>query len=190
MLKNKNNLWIGLLLAVVVGFTGGLLTQSWYRQAKITNNFVVYGTDTQAEKIEKDLYISFNSQLNQTQKLEKLSNLLSRYQFCGLPIEIKSTENGIVTINLDEHPWVKTVNTPPTLPGCSGQSWRFGYFQGSAGGYVTTVTLTRTFLQPDYQGNWIKGIQFYYGGQPIKEGDWDHINLDGVITRENLPYSK
>ena len=63
----------------------------------------------------------------------------------------------------------------------------YGYFQGSAGGYSTTVTLTRTFVQPNYQENWIKGVQFYYAGKPIQDGDWDHIKLDGVISELPTP---
>lgn len=187
MLKNKYKLWISLLIATVVAFGAGVLTENLYRTARITNKFTIYGTDEQANKIQTDLYTSFDSKLNQTQQLEKLSNLVSRYKFCSLPIQVKEIKDGIATINLDEHPWVKAKNSPPSIPGCSGKSWRYGYFQGSAGGYATTVTLTRTFIQPSYQENWIKGVQFYYAGKPIQEGDWDHINLDGVITRKNLP---
>ncbi|PAX45813.1 hypothetical protein [Brunnivagina elsteri] len=187
MLKNRYAFWLGLLATAAIAFAGGMWTENSYRTPKNTKNLTIYGMDTQANTVETDLYVSFDSKLNQTQQLEKLSTLISRYKFCDLPIEIKSLQNGIATVNLDEHAWVKTANKPPAIPGCSGKSWRYGYFQGSAGGYATTVTLTRSFVQPNDRGNWIKGVQFYYAGQPIKSGDWDHIQLDGVITRENLP---
>ncbi|BAZ42322.1 hypothetical protein NIES4101_82910 [Calothrix sp. NIES-4101] len=187
MLKNKYTLWISLLVVAAVAFGGGMLTQYLYPTPGIAKPLTVYGTDEQASTVQTDLYVSFDSKLNQTQQLEKLSTLISRYKFCDLPIEIKSIKDGIATVNLDEYAWLKAGNTPPSIPGCSGKSWRYGYFQGSAGGYATTVTLTRTFVQPKYPGNWIKGVQFYYAGKPIQDGDWDHIKLDGVITSQNLP---
>ena len=187
MLKNKSTLWIGLFVTAVAAFTGGMLTGYFYKAPSIPNNLAVYGTDEQVSKVQTDLYISFDSELNQKQQLEKLSTLISRYKFCNLPIEVKSVNNGIAMVNLDEHPWVKQTNKPPSIPGCSGRSWRYVYFQGSAGGYATTATLARTFVKPDYEGDWIKGVRFSYLGKPIQDGDWNHISLDGVITRENLP---
>ncbi|MBF2062880.1 MAG: hypothetical protein IGS39_00360 [Calothrix sp. C42_A2020_038] len=187
MFKNKYTLWSSLLITAVIGFGAGMLTANLYQTPKATTNFTVYGTDEQLNTVQTDLYVSFDSKLNQTQKLEKLSDLVSRYKFCSLPIQVKGIKDGIAIVNLDEHSWIKAGNTPPSIPGCSGRSWRYGYFQGSAGGYATTVTLTRTFVQPNYQGAWIKGVQFYYAGKPIQDGDWDHIKLDGIITRHNLP---
>ena len=182
MLKN-----ISLFVIAVVVFSGGILTGCSDKTPIISKNIAIYGTDEQATKVQTDLYVNFDSKLNQTQQLEQLSSLVSRYKFCNLPIEVKSIDNGIAMINLDEHSWVKQTTTPPSIPGCSGKSWRYGYFQGSAGGFATTETLARTFVQPDYKGDWIKGVRFSYAGKPIQDGDWDHINLDGVITRDNLP---
>lgn len=187
MLKNKYRLWIGLFVTTAVAFVGGVLIGYLYKIPGISKNIAVYGTDEQVSTIQTDLYINFDSKLNQTQQLSKLSTLISRYKFCDLPISVKSIKDGIAIVNLEEHPWVKEGNTPPSIPGCSGRSWRYGYFQGSAGGYATTATLTRTFLQPNYQGSWIEKVQFYYAGKPIQDGDWDHIKLDGIITRNNLP---
>lgn len=187
MLKNKYTPWIGLLITAVVTFGAGMLTENLYRTAKTAKSLTVYGTDDQVTTVQTDFNVTFDSKLNQKQQLEKLSDLISRYKFCSLPIEVKSINNGIAIVNLDEHPWINKGSTPASIPGCSGRSWRYGYFQGSAGGYATTVTLARTFVQPNYQGNWIKGVQFYYAGKPIQDGDWDHISLNGVITRQNLP---
>jgi len=44
--------------------------------------------------------------------------------------------------------------------------------------------LTMTFMQPDYKGEWIDGVEFYYRGKPMEE--WDHINLTGTILREDV----
>ncbi|MDY6900906.1 MAG: hypothetical protein SWZ49_22915 [Cyanobacteriota bacterium] len=187
MVKNKYTLWISLCVTTVVGFGLGILMGNWSQIPEGSKNLTVYGMDEQVTKVQTDLQVSFDDKLNQTQQLEKLSTLISRYKFCNLPIEVKSVENGIAMVNLDEHSWVKQRTTPPSIPGCSGKSWRYGYFQGSAGGYATSATLARNFVQPNYKGDWIKGVRFSYAGKPIQDGDWDHINLDGVITSENLP---
>ena len=187
MLKNEYTLWISLFVTTVVGFGLGILVGNQYQIPGTSKNLAVYGMDEQVSKVQTDLYVSFDDKLNQTQKLEELSTLISRYKFCDLPIEVKSVDNGIAMVNLDEHPWIKQRTTPPSIPGCSGRSWRYGYFQGSAGGYATSATLARTFVQPNYKEDWIKGVRFSYAGKPIQDGDWDHINLDGVITHENLP---
>ncbi|MCF7957450.1 MAG: hypothetical protein K9M57_03270 [Phycisphaerae bacterium] len=48
-------------------------------------------------------------------------------------------------------------------------SWFGGPFQGSAGGSATRYTLLETFLQPDYKGQWIDGIEFRYNGKKLPE---------------------
>jgi hypothetical protein len=186
MFKNKFTLWMSFLLIAAVSFSAGVGMQLLRQSKGVSNNFTLYGTDVQQNTPLSDLYISFPTQLNQRQQLEKIASLLSRYKFCELPIEVISIKDNIATINLSEHPWMKDQNSV-SIPGCSGKSWRYGYFQGSAGGYSTTVTLARTFLQPQYKGQWIQNVQFYYNSKPIQDGDWDHINLDGVITRQNSP---
>lgn len=65
-----------------------------------------------------------------------------------------------------------------------GYSWRGIYFQGSSGGGSTTVTLIKTFLQENYKGEWIDGVEFYYEGKPIVENEWAHIFLSGTIYRK------
>lgn len=57
-------------------------------------------------------------------------------------------------------------------------------FQGSTGGAVTTSELKYTFLQPDYSGQWIDGVQFYYEGKPFV--DADHTSLSGIHMRNDL----
>lgn len=57
-------------------------------------------------------------------------------------------------------------------------------FQGSTGGAVTTNELKYIFLQPDYSGHWIDGVQFYYENKPFV--DKDHTSLSGILMRDDL----
>lgn len=109
------------------------------------------------------------------QKLELvISALLKRSFKMGL-IELKRIEQRgsrkIAIIDLRE-----TKNFP--------DAWKGTYFQGSSGGGATTSILTNTFLQRHYTGSWIDGVEFWYEGEPIGEGDWDHISLSGVKYRK------
>lgn len=107
------------------------------------------------------------------QKVRFLADRLSTYRFRNLPIEVLEIENRkgkhIAVIDLQEE---------------DRPIWSTHYFQGSTGGYVTQTVLTMTFMQPDYKGEWIDGVEFYYQGKPMEE--WDHINLTGTILREDV----
>ena len=72
-----------------------------------------------------------------------------------------------------------------SIIGSNFETWRYLYFQGSTGGQFTSYSLRMTFLQPGYSGEWIDAVRFYYEGQPIREGDWTHLSLSGVINRRN-----
>jgi hypothetical protein len=61
-----------------------------------------------------------------------------------------------------------------------GNSW-YNSFQGSAGGAATQGSLTATFLQPAYSGDWYDGVRFLLNGEPMSE--MDHVNLSGVFLR-------
>ncbi|MCU0565257.1 MAG: hypothetical protein MUF49_01510 [Oculatellaceae cyanobacterium Prado106] len=187
--------WGGLMLAFSLGLAAGIglsLSQPAAVDPSLNQAFAIYGTDAQQTAAQVDLYVNFTQETDSQQQLNQLADTLSRLKFCNLPIEVTEVQNQIATVNLGEHPWHQNSANPSNLPGCSGVSWRSQYFQGSAGGHDTTVTLARTFLQPERSGRstkepWIEGVQFTYQGKPIEAGQWDHINLDGVITRENLP---
>jgi hypothetical protein len=197
--------WIKLLAIGSLGFLMGALVG---RQADIkveheqpiqidepvqaTNALTLYRGNAEATDIETRMAISLPTAQNQTDQqhtaeLEQLSKLMSQLEFCGLPIELVAIEEDTATLNLAEHPWQQDSTTPTELPGCAGASWRSGYFQGSAGGLITTKILTHTLLQPDASGEWIDSITFQYEGQPIAADDWDHLTLSGVISRDRLP---
>ena len=50
--------------------------------------------------------------------------------------------------------------------------WITTYFQGSSGGNITSTQLIETFLQRDYWGKWIDGVEFLYENSKI---DFDHV---------------
>ncbi|MBA7637487.1 hypothetical protein ES703_45132 [subsurface metagenome] len=136
--------------------------------------FPIYGSDEKAMNLEINYYIRIPNNLPTEEKLRILADKLSRFIF-KLPIEVLRIEERkdkkIAVINLLEN----EVN--------SYFKWNSLYFQGSTGGFFTTMTLRKTFLQDSYKGNWIDGVEFYYEGEPILEEDWDHISLSGTIYR-------
>lgn len=109
-----------------------------------------------------------------TKKLKLAVDVLMKYKFKRGVIELTRIEQQagkkIAIVELREtkkDPW----------------AWRGIYFQGSCGGHGTTYTLVNTFLQPDYTGKWVDGVEFYYEGKPISN-DWDHIFLHGTMYRK------
>jgi hypothetical protein len=187
IIKRKTNteLCLALLLAGSVGLLAGVGTNLLYQQG--SDRLTVYQTNSQQRTTEPAFFVNFPQQGTPKEKLQELASLLARSKFCELPIEVTGLKDSIATVDLKEHPWNQPLKQPPTLPGCSGMTWRYQYFQGSAGGHDTSVTLAQTFLQPEYRGNWIQGVQFSYEGQLIQPGQWDHLEIDGVVTRERMP---
>lgn len=136
--------------------------------------FKVYGYNVMADE-EVSFYITIPEKLSLCEKMEFIAKILSKCKFHDHPINVLRIENRnnkkIAIIELKE----------PNFP--RAYTWRGGYFQGSSGGHSTTVTLTKSFLQEDYDGEWIDGVEFYYEGKPISS-DWDHVFLDGTIFRK------
>jgi hypothetical protein len=139
--------------------------------------FKVYGADAATMQPTIEFYVPIPETLSLLEKLKILTDKLSACRFSYLPVNVLRIKNyqgrKVAVIDLRER--------GPSYPA----SWRTHYFQGSAGGAHTTLTLTRTLLQEDYQGEWIDGLEFYYEGKPISEADWDHISLSGTIWRKN-----
>jgi len=109
-----------------------------------------------------------------TQKLGLAADVLMKYAFGKGLIEIKRIEQRgdkkIAVVDLRE-----TKDYP--------DAWKGQYFQGSTGGTATTFILSNTFLQPDYTGAWIDGVEFLYEGKAINANEWDHIFLHGTKYR-------
>ncbi|MGP1387888.1 MAG: hypothetical protein ACTS2F_30405 [Thainema sp.] len=180
-------LWLPLLVVGIVGLLLGTVLGRQFQPIQPADGLDIYVGNADATDTETPFSITLPPDASQAAELEQLTTLISRFNFCHLPIEVVNVENNIATINLVEHSWNQDPNNPATFPGCSGTSWRSNYFQGSAGGMITSKTLVYTLLQPDLQEDWIEGVTFQYQGEPIEEGDWEHISLFGVITRESLP---
>lgn len=121
-------------------------------------------------------YIFIYTQLSILEKMRVIAGVLSKYHFSGHPINVTRIEqrNGkmIAAIDLKESGKERVY------------TWKGGYFQGSSGGWETSLVLVNTFLQPDYMGEWVDGVEFRYEGEAIKAGEWDHIFLSGTKYRE------
>lgn len=116
------------------------------------------------------------------QKLYILANALSQTVFDNLPIEVVKIEEvdgkRIAVINLMESKENQKISDYSLF---KGRSWATGYFQGSAGGRITSTSLIETFLQKQYDGEWIDGVSFLYNGG--KEGNWsDHAPQLGEVN--------
>jgi len=139
--------------------------------------FPVYGPDGDAMNLEINFYVRIPEKLPVIEKLKIVASKLSRFKF-DLPIEVLRIEEQnnkkIAVVNLLEH---------EDADESSQTNWCSVYFQGSTGGFFTTMSLRKTFLQETYGGEWIDGVEFYYEGEPILEEDWNHISLSGTIYR-------
>lgn len=138
----------------------------------------VYGMDSAVNQMEVNFHVAVPRYASREDKLKKLAERVSRFRFDNHPVEVKDvvSQDGrrVAIIDLREPNW-------------DGYGWRTGYFQGSAGARATRTTLTRTFAQPNYSGNWVDGVKFLYEGEPIREGDWSHLNLSGTFWRSEMP---
>lgn len=142
----------------------------------------VYGYDKDSINKEINFYISVQKDLTLEEKLKVIAERLSRFRFNDLPIEVVRVKvdegKKIAVINLGETEENKGVIDPSKIQGDASDTWIFGYFQGSAGGSATTETLLETFLQKEYEGDWIDGIEFLYENGPISM-----MHVEGLIGR-------
>jgi hypothetical protein len=134
----------------------------------------IYTVDAMADVEGVDFCLAVPENYTVIEKVNLVSSLLMKHKFSQGVILLKKIEqrNGkrIAIIELHE-----TEKHPI--------AWKGVYFQGSSGGHSTTYILVNTFLQPDYTGTWIDGVEFWYDGKPVAN-DWDHIFLHGTIFRE------
>jgi len=132
-----------------------------------------YTANVDTYAVERLSDITVKEDLPLQEKLTALANEISTKVFKGLPITIVKIEtiNGSkkAIINLQEGG-----NDP-------NASWSRVYFQGSAGGNITSKTLIETFTQKSYTGDWIDSMEFQYNGTSIEA---QHVpNLNGTIKR-------
>lgn len=114
-----------------------------------------------------------NGEIEQIEEvLDFMADELSKQVFEGLSIEIQELKNvagkTIVVINLEENNNL-------------GVGWESNFLQGSTGAAITDLTLRETFLQKEYEGKWIDGIQILYEGNTA---EFDHMpELGKIIYR-------
>ena len=110
--------------------------------------------------------------------------LLNKMNYLGAEIGVKFF--GGLTMEAKE---IKTVSGKKVLivnliegSGAVGEkSWVYDYFQGSTGGLMTSIALSETFLQKEYSGTWIDGVQFLLDGEKI---DLEHVEgLSEIIYK-------
>lgn len=104
--------------------------------------------------------------------LDILANELSKQVFEGLTIDIEDIKivdgKKVAVINLKEDSNLSV-------------GWEANFLQGSTGAAITNITLKETFLQKEYTGEWLDGIQIFYEGQ---SPEFDHMpNLGEIIYR-------
>jgi hypothetical protein len=179
----KSNAFLLIMLALLLGFGAAmgyyLLEKKRFKQ-KITHiqsvnlqhvyqlhEFkLVTGLNEQAQK-EELFYVKIEQALPLRLQLALMAKSLSRHCFSYLPVEVQGIQEydgkKVAVINLKEFegfekgkPW-------------SGASWAHGFFQGSAGGASTSITLIESFLQRDNPLPWIDGVVFLYEEQSIRE---------------------
>ncbi|KJR46795.1 hypothetical protein UF75_2852 [Desulfosporosinus sp. I2] len=158
-----------------------IITTLTRNSAKGMELYPIYSADVDNYKNnykkEIDFDITMPKEDSLKSKLDTIADTLSVIYFGNLPIEVlEIDDNKIATINLEETS-EKSTNTSVQKT----SSWGTGFFQGSTGGTITTIRLSESFLQKDYEGEWIKGIRFLYKGQPV---DFEHTpELSKVIYR-------
>ena len=120
----------------------------------------IYTIDDNTLEPNESSKIELSTDSSLEDKVQQLSNTVSKNYFDNLPIKVKSIDTidgkKIATINLLDD---------------NNNKWS-NKFQGSTGGQITANTLIENFLQVSYKGEWIDGVKFLYNDQPI---EYDHV---------------
>ena len=137
------------------------------------NLYALYTANIDSYEKELLCYIPINSG-TLTEKLDILAKNLSKVEFNSLPIEVIKIEEKdnkkIAVINLKESEINAGINEAIDF---KGPSWSKNYFQGTAGGTITSTSLIESFLQRSYPGDWIDGVRFLYEN---KEINFQHVS--------------
>ena len=139
--------------------------QNTQTNEKDTNNKIklsIYSIDENSLEPNEVGSVSLDANLNLNDKLAQFSNSISKTNFDGLTIQVKSIDTidgkKVATINLAD----------------SGNNTWVQRFQGSTGGQVTANTLIENYLQSNNKSNfeWIDGVKFLYNNETI---EYDHV---------------
>ncbi|SCZ03348.1 hypothetical protein [Alkaliphilus peptidifermentans] len=136
----------------------------------------IYNANMDTYDREISYYIYLPSQISLEEKITVLAEKLSKFSFRSLPIEIK----GIETI---DNKSIVVVNIQEPEDESSTVAWDRHYFQGTSGGTMTATRLIETFLQREYEGQWVDGVKLLYNNTPSRE--FDHVgNLFSTHYRD------
>jgi hypothetical protein len=131
--------------------------------------FTIYTADNVTLELEVLTDITIVGEATVIETLQVIAKKLSEEVFYELPIEVLKVEQvdgkQIATINLEEDE-------------TSEVKWNVNYFQGSTGATMTRLALVESFLQKEYDGEWIDGVLFLYENEPIV---FDHLSLDEIV---------
>lgn len=129
------------------------------------DTFIVYTTDVDTYEKKELKKVQIQKDLPLEEQLNILGKQLSESQFESLPIEVleiyEKENKKIARINLKDN---EVINKEQ-------KTWTQYLNSGSTGSLMTANTLKETFLQREYKGNWIDGVEFFCNGQPIPEMD-------------------
>ena len=143
--------------------------------------FQIYGGDAQGMDLVVRAVIPLPVATGMPARVQSLADALSKRNFRGLPIVLidLTKQNGKLIAHIDLREG-KTLQQTDVL-----NSWAQNFFQGTAGGRVTSQALIKTFLQEEYRGEWIDGVVFSYQGRPIMESEFEHmVGLQGIHMRK------
>ena len=139
--------------------------------------FPVYVVDPQVRNVvnpDKLNYVKIPDSISLLYKIQMLADNISRIHFGRRPITVVEIENRnnkkIAIVNLNDH---EGQSEDPT--------WN-DIFQDPASGLPAIVTFSTSFLQEDYQGEWIDGVEFLYNGASFPE-ELDNGLLSGTLMR-------
>jgi hypothetical protein len=136
--------------------------------------YPIYELDYNSDKDTVRFFAPILDSLPLKEKLQVLAGRISQLAFGWRKIEIDSvySRDGRLIAAVD-------LRDDGKIDGPFAWNQMFG---GTTQGNYTGRVLKKTFLQPDYDGDWIGAVQFAYNGDPFE--DAEDIRLDGLILRE------
>jgi len=168
-MKKTIYILIGILIIALA-----ILTTLMYNKKEKLN---IYALNVESENIIIKNVLEVKKHLSLDEKIDLLSTKLSKEDFEGKTIKF----NGIKEENGDKIAYFDLVDTNEK------DSW-YPYFQGSLGAFSTKLSIVETFLQREFEGDWIDGIKISYNG---KYEEYDHISFeDTVYWRKNTKTRK
>ena len=165
----------GVIILIIAVFFYNLSAKEPNLQSDL---FAVHGCDVFVGYNPEILYyVEIPNPIPLLDRIQLLANKISRLKFGRRPITV-------VKIDLRQHKKIAIIDLHDReVPLSEHGTWYYS-FQGTAGGISSWITLTKSFLQKDYQGEWIDGVEFLYNGKQFTNDQWDHIHLEGTFMQD------